>query len=144
MIRGMTLSLAEECVRRVKLKATEIGVDMSIAVVNDAGRLIAYACMGDARVGFDERKTVAKAKTAVAYRMDTKAVMEMFTDRPGNYFIIGMSSIYPGEFWAGPGGSPIVIDGQVVGGVGVSGSGAENEHKCVVEALKGIETWNER
>jgi len=138
MVR-MTLSLAEECIQRVKLKASEMGVSMSIAVVDDAGKLVAYARMSERRGGFGEKLAVAKAKTAVAYRRDTKATMENFARRLGNYYIIGMSGVYPEEFWAGPGGAPVVIDGEVIGGVGVSGSAPENDHKCVTEALEGID-----
>jgi uncharacterized protein GlcG (DUF336 family) len=136
---GMTLDLAEECIRRAKLKAAEIGANMSIAVVDDTGKLVAYAHMGDKRGGFGEKKTIAKARTAMVYRRDTKASMEDFANRPGNYFIIGMSAMYPDEFWAGPGGAPIIIGGKLVGGLGVSGSSPENDHRCVTEALAGLE-----
>jgi uncharacterized protein GlcG (DUF336 family) len=139
----MTLTLAEECIKRVKLKATEMSVDMSIAVVDNAGKLVAYARMGHAPGSFTEKLSMAKAKTAVAYGRDTKATMKNFAERPGNYYIIGMSGLYPDDFWAGPGGVPIIIDGELVGGVGVSGSTAENDHRCVVEALKGIEKTTE-
>jgi len=138
MIR-MTLDLAEECIRRAKLKATEMRANMSIAVVDDTGKLVAYAHMGDKRGGFGEKKSIAKARTGMAYRRDTKASMEDFANRPGNYFIIGMSAMYPDEFWAGPGGAPIIIEGEVVGGLGVSGSSPDNDHRCVTEALDGLE-----
>ena len=134
----MTLSLAEECVRRVKAKATEMDVTMAIAVVDEAGKLVAFARMGENRASFGEGLAMAKARTTVAYGRDTKTTMDNFSVRPGNYYIVGMSGLYPGEFWTGPGGAPVIIDGQVVGGVGVSGSSPENDHKCVVEALEGI------
>ena len=134
----MTLSLTEECIRRVKQKATEMGVNMSVAVVNDAGKLVAYARMGEASGGFGEKISIAKAKTAVALRRDTKETMERYSNYPGNYFIVGMSGLYPDEFWGGPGGAPVTIDGELLGGVGVSGSTPDNDHKCVKEALEGI------
>jgi uncharacterized protein GlcG (DUF336 family) len=135
----MSLELAETCIRRGRIKAQQLGIQISIAVVNDAGELIAFARMKQRRGGFNERKTIAKAKTAAAYRKDTKAVMEEFAARPGNYFIIGMSAIYPDDFWAGPGGVPIFVAGEQVGAVGVSGSSPENDHECAVEAAKGTE-----
>ena len=45
----MTLTFAEECIRKIKLKAAEVGVDVSIAVVDDAGSLVAYARTGEKR-----------------------------------------------------------------------------------------------
>jgi uncharacterized protein GlcG (DUF336 family) len=134
----MTLSLAEECVRKVKHKAEQMRVSISIAVVDEAGKLVAYARMGDRPGGFGEKLAIAKAKTAVAYRRTTKATLDNFEKRAGNYYIVGMSGLYPEDFWAGPGGAPVVVDGEVVGGVGVSGSSPENDHRCVTEALEGL------
>lgn len=135
----MTLDLAEECIRRVKEKATEMKVKMFIAVVDEMGKLVAFARMGESSGGFGEKIAIAKAKTAVAYKRDSKETMERYANYPGNYFIVGMSGLYPDEFWAGPGGVPIIVDGKLVGGLGVSGSTPENDHKCATEALANMQ-----
>jgi uncharacterized protein GlcG (DUF336 family) len=135
----MTLTLAEQCIGRIKLKATEMQMRLSIAVVDDVGNLVAYARMGEKRIGFGEKVAIAKAKTAVAFGRDTKAIMEDFANRPGNYNIIGLSAMYPGEFWVGPGGVPVVSAGEVIGGVGVAGPSPEDLHFLVREALEKIE-----
>jgi uncharacterized protein GlcG (DUF336 family) len=135
----MTLTLAEECVLRVKRKAETMGIDVAIAVVDYAGELIAYARMGEKRGGLREKPAIAKARTAAAYGWTTKQAMENWSTRPGNYYIVAMSGMYPEEFWAGPGGAPITFEGEIIGGVGVSGSSPENDHACVMEALEGIE-----
>ena len=128
----MTLRLAEECIRRAKLKASALRITVSIAVVDDAGSLVAYARMRERPIAIGERKTIAKARTAVNYKKDTMTLMKEFTgaDYPGNYFIIGMSAMYPDEFWGGPGGVPIIVHGEVIGAVGVAGSTGENDHEC--------------
>lgn len=136
---NMTLEVAEECVRKAKEKATEMKVNMFIAVVDEMGKLIAFARMGESSIGFGEKISIAKAKTAVAYKRDTKETMERYANYPGNYFIAGMSGLYPDEFWAGPGGVPVIVDGQLVGGLGVSGSTPENDHKCATEAIASIQ-----
>jgi uncharacterized protein GlcG (DUF336 family) len=136
---NMTLEVAEECVRKAKEKATEMKVNMFIAVVDEMGKLIAFARMGESSIGFGEKISIAKAKTAVAYKRDTKETMERYANYPGNYLIVGMSGLYPDEFWAGPGGVPVIVDGQLVGGLGVSGSTPENDHKCATEAIASIQ-----
>jgi len=136
---NMTLEVAEECVRKAKEKATEMKVNMFIAVVDEMGKLIAFARMGESSIGWGEKISIAKAKTAVAYKRDTKETMERYANYPGNYFIVGMSGLYPDEFWAGPGGVPVIVDGQLVGGLGVSGSTPENDHKCATEAIASIQ-----
>jgi uncharacterized protein GlcG (DUF336 family) len=135
----MTLDLAEDIVRRVKEKAREMKTVMHIAVVDEMGKLVAYARMGEATGGFNEKVAIAKAKTAVAYKRDTKDTMERYANYPGNYFIVGMSGLYPDEFWAGPGGVTVMIDGKLAGGLGVSGSTPDNDHKCATEALAGMQ-----
>jgi uncharacterized protein GlcG (DUF336 family) len=134
----MTLDLAEDIVRRVKEKAKEMKTVMHIAVVDEMGKLVAFARMGEAAGGFNEKVAIAKAKTAVAYKRDTKDTMERYASYPGNYFIVGMSGLYPDDFWAGPGGVAVMIDGKLAGGLGVSGSTPDNDHKCATEALAGL------
>jgi uncharacterized protein GlcG (DUF336 family) len=134
----MTLNLAEECVRRIKAKANELGAEMSIAVVDEAGKLVAYARMMPRSGGFGDKLAVAKAKTAVAYRRTTKESLDRYANYPGNNYIVTMSSMCPAEFCVVPGGAPLIIEGQLIGGVGVSGSTPENDHRCVTEALEGI------
>jgi uncharacterized protein GlcG (DUF336 family) len=135
---GMTLELAEECIGRVKAKATELSINLSIAVLDEAGRMVAFARMGTNSGGFGEKLAIAKARTAVGFRRTTQESLERYANLPANYYIVNMSSLYPGEFCVTPGGAPILVKGELLGGVGVSGSTAENDHKCVTEAIAGI------
>ncbi|NIO08751.1 MAG: hypothetical protein GTO40_12350 [Deltaproteobacteria bacterium] len=136
---GMTLSLAEQCIGKIKTKAQEAGVEVSIAVVDEAGSLVAYARTGDKRVGFGEKVAIAKAKTAVAFKRNTQSIRDQFAGHPGNYNIIGLSAMYPGEFWVGPGGIPLLIKGELIGGVGVAGPSPEDLQTWVAMALEGID-----
>ena len=135
---SMTLELAEECIRRVKAKATEMNINLSIAVLDEAGKMVAFARMGHIRGGFGEKLAIAKARTAVGFRRTTQESLDRYAGLPANYYIIQTSALYPGEFCVVPGGAPIVINGEFLGGVGVSGSTSENDHKCVTEAIVGI------
>lgn len=138
MPAAMTLELAEECIRRVKLKATEMKISLSIAVLDDAGKMVAYVRMGQNPGGFGEKLAIAKARTAVAFRRTTQESLDRYANLPANYYIIETSALYPGEFCVVPGGAPLISNGELIGGVGVSGSTSENDHKCVTEALTGI------
>jgi len=134
----MTLAFAEDCISRIKRKATEAGANISIAVVDDTGSLVAFARMGGRRIGFGEKVAVAKAKTAVAFKKNTQQIRDNFASHLGNYNIIGLSAMYPGEFWVGPGGAPLVVEGEMVGGVGVAGPSPEDLQTWVGEALQGL------
>jgi len=135
----MTLDLAEECIRRVKAKAVEMGISLCIAVVDDSGKLIAYVRMGEKRGGFGEKLAMAKARTAAGFRRTTQESLERYANLPANYYIVSTSALYPDEFCVVPGGAPVINNsGELLGGVGVSGSTSENDHKCVTEALQGM------
>lgn len=135
----MTLDLAEECIRRIKLKATETGLTLAIAVVDDTGSLVAYVRMGERRFGFGEKVAVAKAKTALAFRRPTQEVLDDFSRKPGHYNIVGLSAMYPGEFWVGPGGIPLTVGGEIIGAVGVAGPSPDSLHQLVAEVLRDME-----
>ena len=135
---AMTVDLAEECIRRVKAKAVEMGISLCIAVVDDGGTLIAYVRMGTKRGGFGEKLAMAKARTAVGFKRTTQESLERYANLPANYYIISTSALYPDEFCVVPGGAPVINNGELLGGVGVSGSTSENDHKCVTEALQDI------
>ena len=138
VMSSMTLDLAEECIRKVKAKTAEMKISLSIAVVDDAGKLVAYVRMGEKKGGFGEKLAMAKARTAVAFRRPTQESLERYANYPGNYYIVGTAALYPDEFCVVPGGTPLIIREELIGGVGVSGSTSENDHRCVTEALSDI------
>jgi uncharacterized protein GlcG (DUF336 family) len=47
--------------------------------------------------------------------------------------------MYPGEFWVGPGGLPITIEGEIIGAVGVAGPSPDSLHQLVEDALGDME-----
>ena len=51
----MTLELAEECVRKAKEKAAEMKLAMFISVVDEMGKLVAFARMGETGIGFHSK-----------------------------------------------------------------------------------------
>ena len=51
----MTLALAEECIRKAKEKATEMKAAMFIAIVDEMGKLVAFARMEIQELGSARR-----------------------------------------------------------------------------------------
>ncbi len=105
-------------------KAEEIGQPQCIVVVDASGELIAEVRMTGAK--FLSRKSArAKARTAASISGPSANIPEGF--RP----LIGMAT--GGEVTGLPGGLPIMIDGALVGGIGV-GSGSGEQDIAVAEA----------
>jgi glc operon protein GlcG len=114
-------------VHAAEKKAAEIGVPECIAVVDAGGDLLAFSRMDGARPGSIEI-AITKARSA-ARRLRPTA------DEAGGDVAMGMRlSLASRLNVTGIGGGlPIVIDGQVVGGMGAS-SGSSDEDTQIVQA----------
>ncbi len=71
MSRGITLEQAQAIIEACRSEATAIGQPMNIAVVDDAGHLVAFAAMDDTKL-IGEDISQKKALTAVYFQMDTR------------------------------------------------------------------------
>lgn len=111
-------------------KAAAIGVPMCIAVVDAGGNLIAFTRMDGARVA-SIQIAMTKAISAATRR---KPTAEELADDPIHPLRIAHAS--GGRVTAMKGGVPIVIEGQVVGGVGVSNGTSDQDLEV---ALAGID-----
>ncbi len=120
----VTMEQAERAVAAARKKATELGTQMCIAVVDSGGELKAFHRMDDAWVGSIDI-SIKKAKTAVFFGMPTGEIGKL--SQPGGpLYGIEHSN---GGLITFPGGLPIVdADGVMIGAIGVSGSSVENDH----------------
>jgi len=96
--------------------ADKIGVPMCIAITDDAGQLIAFCRMDGGKV---TSTTIAidKAFTAAAAKKATHDYGA--TSQPGQPGF-GISSAIGGRLMIVGGGLPVIVDGAVVGGIGIS------------------------
>lgn len=125
----ITLERAQAAVEAAVQKSRQLGVRMDIAVVDSGANLKAFARMDGAWLGSIDI-AVKKARTARFFDMDTGEIGKL--SQPGGpLYNIEHSN---GGLITFPGGIPIRDrTGEVVGGIGVSGSTVENDH-LVAEA----------
>ena len=114
--------------------AKKIGVPMCIAVTDDAGQLIAFRRMDGGRIT-SSTLAIDKAFTAAAARKATHEYGE--ASQPGAP-AYGISSALGGRLMVVGGGLPVFVDGEIVGGIGVS-SGTPDQDRTVAQA--GIESF---
>jgi len=130
----LTLERARACIRRGLATARELGFRVSIAVVDEAGHLVACDRM-DGALWVTPEIARAKANAAVAFRATTLELEERFTRRM--LFADNVATLGAYAFVFGKGGVPIVEAGHVVGAVGVSGAvPAEHDH-AIADAAAG-------
>jgi len=119
----ITLAQAQVLVDAALKKAAEIDTLMNIAVVDAGGNLKAFARMNGAWLGSIDI-SIKKARTARLFDMNTGDVGAL--SQPGGpLYNIEVSN---GGLITFPGGIPLKLNGEVVGGIGVSGSSVENDH----------------
>ena len=125
----ISLETAEAAVAAAIKKASSIDCKMDIAIVDGGANLKAFARMDGAWLGSIDI-SIKKAKTARFFEFNTGAVGEL--SQPGGpLYNIEVSN---GGLITFPGGIPLKNKaGEVVGGIGVSGSTVENDH-AVAEA----------
>jgi len=114
-------------VHAAEKKAHEMGIGFCIAVVDAAGELLAFSRMDDARSGSIEI-AIAKARSAARRRRAT-------ADEGGGDVVstIRLALASHLNVTGIGGGIPIVVDGQVIGAIGVS-SGTTEEDLQVAQA----------
>ncbi len=106
-------------------KANEFDIKLSIAVVDDGGRLVAFARM-DGAIWAGVYGSQGKAVTSAAYGRLSGVFMDM-ADRP---IFRGIQAAEGGNMIYGQGGVPIVRDGVLIGAVGTGGGTGEQDEEC--------------
>jgi len=131
---ALTLKRAVECIEKGIAKARELGFNVTIAVVDEAGHLVACHRM-DGALWVTPEIARAKANATVAFRASTQELEERFT--PRQLFAGNVAALGAYQFVFGKGGVPIVEDGRIIGGIGVSGAvPAEHDH-AIADAAAG-------
>ena len=128
-MNALTLADARTIIEAAEKRAEEIGQPMNIAVVDAGGNLIAHVRMDGAWIGSVDI-SISKAWTARAFDISTKDLGE--NAQPGQQFV-GIHASNGGKVMIFAGGIPLRRDGEVVGGLGVSGGSGEQD-QTVAEA----------
>ena len=122
---------ANNIIEAVLIKATEIEVKLSIAVVDPGGHLIAMNRMDGAPWG-DIDFAINKAYSSVAWRTHTENLAE--DSKPtGPYYGMHFSNQLKVVTFCG--GAPLYKENDLVGGLGVSGGRIEEDRTCLVAGL---------
>jgi uncharacterized protein GlcG (DUF336 family)/mannose-6-phosphate isomerase-like protein (cupin superfamily) len=112
--KGLTLDGAKTIATAAATEAKRLGAGGSIAIVDDGGNLLYLERLDNT---FPAASTVAieKARTAATFRKPTRDFEQAIAK--GRTSLVAVDVMTPLQ-----GGVPIIVDGQVVGAVGVSGA----------------------
>ena len=122
----LTLAGAERILQAALAKAREIGPPMSIAIVDEGTNLLAFIRM-DGGKPHGIRIAQAKARAAASNRMPTGRIGSTGNPLDDVGAIMLPLAAGPDLYVTMPGGLPIMVDGQCVGGIGVSGGTGQQD-----------------
>jgi len=136
----LELAEARAMVAAALAKAAELGVPQTCCVTDEGGFPLVLERMDGARVT-GPQIAWNKAFTAAGHKRST----HLFNTPPNGPALPGNEAFgiqwsFEGRFATFVGGFPIVVDGQVVGGIGLSGGNGEQDISCGVAGLEALRT----
>jgi glc operon protein GlcG len=106
---------------------------MAVAVVDPDGTLVYYEKMDNTQNG-SAKVAIDKARSAALFKRPTKVFADRLTSGNTGLPILAVEGAIPVE-----GGVPLIVDGHIVGAIGVSGDTSEHDGVCAqagADALK--------
>src|SRR5713101_7376896 len=107
--------------------------NMAVAVVDPNGDLVYYEKMDNTQLG-SSQVSIGKARSAARFKRPTKAFQDAVAAGGVGLRVLGLEGAVPLE-----GGIPIVVDGKIIGAIGVSGDSSDHDGICAkagADALK--------
>jgi uncharacterized protein GlcG (DUF336 family) len=131
-LRVLTLEGANVLADAAEAEARRREWTVAIAVVNPQAGLIHFRCMDGTQPG-SQQVAIEKARTAANFKRPTKALEDALTG--GRTGLLSMPGIITLE-----GGVPVIVDGQIVGAIGISGMQSTQDGIIAAAALEAFTT----
>lgn len=124
---AVNATAAKKMAAGVVAECQKNGWNVAVAVVDNHGFLVYFERMDNTQTASMDI-AIGKARAAATYRRTTRVFMDAINKG-------GPATVtLPGVF-ASPGGVPIMIDGKVTGGLGVSGVTGDQDEQCAKAGL---------
>ncbi|ATN36434.1 hypothetical protein ACO34A_21845 [Rhizobium sp. ACO-34A] len=119
--QDLSLSAARGLLEKGLDLAAGQGLRLAISVVDRSGNLLVFARMDDASIVTTE-VSIGKARTAAFIKAPSKFFEDMINSgKPSMATVPGLLPLQ--------GGMPVILEGEVIGAVGVSGSSGETDQE---------------
>jgi uncharacterized protein GlcG (DUF336 family) len=128
----VNLDTAKKIMVAAEAEAKRKNWPVAIAIVDTHGLLIMFQRLDQTQHGSVD-VAIEKARTAAMFRRESKVFEEMIAQGGGGLKVLKL----PGALGV-EGGLPIIIDGKVVGGIGVSGVKSTEDAEVGRAGLKAL------
>lgn len=132
---GIAISLenAKKAATPALAEARKNNWNMAVAIVDPSGNLVYYEKMDNTQLGSSD-VCISKARSAARFKRPTKAFQDALATGGAALRLLRLEGAMPVE-----GGIPLLVEGKIVGAIGVSGDTSEHDAQCAqagVDALK--------
>ena len=111
----ISLELAKKMVAAAEAEAVRNNWAVAIAVIDSGGHLVMLQKLDNTQL-VSIRVSETKAKTALGFRLPTKMLEDAVAAGGAGTRLLALQDIAPFE-----GGFPIIVDGKIIGAIGVAG-----------------------
>lgn len=120
---SVTLENAKKAAAPAVAEAKKNHWNVAVAIVDTSGNLVYYEKMDNTQLG-SANVAIDKARTAALFKRPSKS-FEDAAATPGGARVLSLRGATAIE-----GGIPIVMDGKIVGAIGVSGATSAQDAQC--------------
>ncbi len=129
----ISLEQAKKVLAAAEAEATKNEWPVAIAIVDPSGFLVAFQRLDNTQLG-SVQIALEKAKTAALFRRPTKAFEDLLASGGVSARVLKLPDALPIE-----GGLPIVVNGKLIGAIGVSGVKSTEDAQIGTAGLKALE-----
>jgi glc operon protein GlcG len=129
---NVTQDQARRAIAAAMADARRIAVPMAVAIVDTAGQLVAFERMENtqtASIGVSQDKAVS----AAMYRRPTKVFQDLVAGGGVGLRVLTLRNANAVE-----GGIPLVVDGRIIGAIGVSGGSSDQDGEVARAGVAGL------
>jgi uncharacterized protein GlcG (DUF336 family) len=130
----ITLDQAKRVLSAAEAEAKKNSWNVVISIVDTGGQLVAMSRLDNTQFGSVEVAR-EKAYSSVAFRRPTKIFQDAIAKGGENVRLLGLTGASMLE-----GGIPIIVDGKVVGGIGVSGVTSAQDAQIAQAGIDALKT----
>ena len=120
----VTLEVAKKAAAVALAEAAKNNWTVAVAVVDPGGNLVYYEKMDNTQLG-STHVSVDKARSAALFKRPTKAFQDALAAGGPGLRIPWIEGAVPVE-----GGVPLIVDGKIIGAIGVSGDTSAHDAQC--------------
>lgn len=130
----ISLEMAKKMVAAAEAEAVKNNWSVSIAVIDSGGHLVMLQKLDNTQL-VSIRVSETKAKTALGFRMPTKMLEDAVAAGGPGARLLALHDVAPFE-----GGFPIIVDGKIVGAIGVAGVFSAQDAQVARAGLAAIDS----